>query len=107
MESEIHRLVEQANEPKTTEVHSGGSPGGGGPGAMKNMAKKDLAWWRGQGGLLHICGGGAGQCVVQGEFVCVCKMGEVKVAQSCLTLCDSMDYTVHGILQARILKWVA
>ena len=26
-----------------------------------------------------------------------------KVAQSCLTLCDPMDYTVHGILQARIL----
>ena len=23
---------------------------------------------------------------------------EVKVAQSCLTLCDPMDYTVHGIL---------
>ena len=32
---------------------------------------------------------------------------KVKVAQSCLTLCDSMDYTVHGILQARILEWVA
>ena len=31
----------------------------------------------------------------------------MKVAQSCLTLCDSMDYTVHGILQARILKGVA
>ena len=30
-----------------------------------------------------------------------------KVAQSCLTLCDPMDYTVHGILQARILEWVA
>ena len=47
----------------------------------------------------------------------------VKVAQSCLTLCDPMDYgdspqnlpqsphrlrfsTVHGILQARILEWV-
>ena len=29
------------------------------------------------------------------------------VAQSCLTLCDPMDYTVHGILQARILEWVA
>ena len=28
----------------------------------------------------------------------------VKVAQSCLTLCDHMDYTVHGILQARILE---
>ena len=24
-----------------------------------------------------------------------------------LILCDSMDYTVHGILQARILEWVA
>ena len=31
----------------------------------------------------------------------------MKVAQSCLTLCDPMDYTVHGILQARILEWVA
>ena len=28
---------------------------------------------------------------------------KVKVAQSCLTLCNPMDYTVHGILQARIL----
>ena len=32
---------------------------------------------------------------------------EVKVAQSCLTLCEPMDYTVHGIPQARILEWVA
>ena len=32
---------------------------------------------------------------------------EVKVAQSCLTVWDSMDYTVHGILQARILESVA
>ena len=31
----------------------------------------------------------------------------VKVAQSCPTLCHAMDYTVHGILQARILEWVA
>ena len=29
---------------------------------------------------------------------------EVKVARSWLTLCDPMDYTVHGILQARILE---
>ena len=29
------------------------------------------------------------------------------VAPSCPTLCDPMDYTVHGILQARILEWVA
>ena len=31
----------------------------------------------------------------------------VKVAQSCPALCDSMDYIVHGILQARILERVA
>ena len=31
----------------------------------------------------------------------------VKVAQSCLTLCDPMDYAVHGLLQARVLEWVA
>ena len=35
-----------------------------------------------------------------------------KLLQSCLTLCNSMDYnllgsSVHGILQARILEWVA
>ena len=32
---------------------------------------------------------------------------KVKVAQLCPTLCDFMDYTVYGILQARILEWVA
>ena len=36
----------------------------------------------------------------------------VLVTQSCLTLFDPMDYSppdssVHGILQARILEWVA
>ena len=44
------------------------------------------------------------------------KMGSIKdrngtIAQSCPTLCDSMDcslpgFSVHGILQARILEWV-
>ena len=34
------------------------------------------------------------------------------VTQSCLTLCDPMDgsppgSSIHGILQARILEWVA
>ena len=32
---------------------------------------------------------------------------KVKVTQLCLTLCNPMDYTVHGILQARILEWLA
>ena len=32
---------------------------------------------------------------------------EAKVTQLCPTLWDPMDYTVHGVLQARILEWVA
>ena len=34
-------------------------------------------------------------------------MFKMKVAQSCLTLCDPMNDAVHGIFQARILEWVA
>ena len=41
----------------------------------------------------------------------VYKLVLSEVAQSCLTLCDPMDYSlpgssVHGIFQARILEWV-
>ena len=32
---------------------------------------------------------------------------KVKVTRSYLTLCDPIDYTVHEILQASILDWVA
>ena len=32
---------------------------------------------------------------------------EVEVTQLCPTLCDPTDYTVHGILQARMLEWAA
>ena len=32
---------------------------------------------------------------------------KVKITQSCPIRCDPMDYTVHGILQARILEWIA
>ena len=35
------------------------------------------------------------------------KDTKVEVVQSCPTLCDPLDYTIHGILQARILEWVA
>ena len=31
---------------------------------------------------------------------------KVKAAQPCLTLCNPMDYTVHGILQTRILECI-
>ena len=37
----------------------------------------------------------------------LCSYKSVIVAQLCPTLCDPMGYTVHGILQARILEWVA
>ena len=40
------------------------------------------------------------------EWWLACDM-VVKVTQSCATLCDPMYYTVHVILQARILEWVA
>ena len=41
--------------------------------------------------------------------VCVCMCA---LTQSCLTLCDPMDYStpgssVHGIFQGRLLEWVA
>ena len=35
------------------------------------------------------------------------KHVKVKITELYPTLCDPMDYTVHGILQARILEWVA
>ena len=35
------------------------------------------------------------------------KYGALTVTQSCPTLCDPMDYTAQGILQTRILEWVA
>ena len=33
-------------------------------------------------------------------------VSEVKVSQLCPTVCDPMDHTVCGILQATILEWV-
>ena len=45
----------------------------------------------------------------KGHGICSQKKSKVKVKadQSCPTLCDPMDYSVHGTLQARILEWVA
>ena len=48
-------------------------------------------------------------------FTCSCPpfyQSESEVPQSCLTLCNPMDYSlsgssVHGIFQARVLEWVA
>ena len=51
-------------------------------------------------------------CASCNNLVMKWKEVEVLVTQSCLTLCNPMncslpDSSVHGILQARILKWVA
>ena len=39
------------------------------------------------------------------RFRIMSRFIQVKVIQSCPTLCNPMDYTVHGIFQARILEW--
>ena len=46
------------------------------------------------------------------DCMCVCVCVCVLVAQSCMSLCFHMDCCpsgsfVHGVLQARILEWVA
>ena len=56
--------------------------------------KTDGSWWR----VLTKCG--------------LLEKSESEVAQLCLTLCDPMDCSLpvsslHGILQARVLEWVA
>ena len=47
-----------------------------------------------------------------GVTVHLTSLSESEAPQSCLTLCDPLDYSlpgssVYGILQARILEWVA
>ena len=38
----------------------------------------------------------------------LCKyMRKVNIAQLCPTIWNPLDYTVHGILQVRILEWTA
>ena len=47
------------------------------------------------------------ECVIYFKYLVQNWWSEVKIAQSCPTLCNPMDYTGQGILQARILKWIA
>ena len=44
--------------------------------------------------------------IIYPSGACINKYLKVKVTQLCSTLCDPMDYTVHGIFQVRILEWV-
>ena len=43
----------------------------------------------------------------QYKILNIVNIMKVKVAQSCLTLCNPKDCIVLGILQARILEWIA
>ena len=77
-------------------------------GKPKNTGVGSLSFFQGispiqesNQGLLH-----CRQILYQLSYAPTLKM-KVKVTQSCLTLCDPMYYTVHGILQARVLEWVA
>ena len=57
---------------------------------------------------MAVVGGGVAVPVsVETKMVLAPILLKVKGAQSCPTLCNPMDYTVHEILQARILEWVA
>ena len=71
---------------------------------------------RGQGRLRRAEGGRQSTVSEQHDLcvrVCVCVcVWRAKSLQSCLTLCHPVDYSlpgssVYGILQARILEWVA
>ena len=63
--------------------------------------------WNGSGPQTQLCIRLAGVLLPFPDTTNHNLSSEVKVAQSCPTLCDPKDYIVHGILQARILEWVA
>ena len=68
-----------------------------------------LLHWQADSLSLHHLGS---TFIVQCVCVCVCVCMCAKSLKSCLTLCDPMDHCLpgpaaHGILQARILEWVA
>ena len=64
---------------------------------MRDQACRSLHWMAGPMSTAnHLCFGHLIFWVVK-----------VRVTQLCLTLCDPMDYTVHRILQAWILEWIA
>ena len=51
------------------------------------------------------------QMILFVDFV-LCDCVDAQLVQSCLTLCDPMDYSppgssIHWILQAKILEWAA
>ena len=68
------------------------------------MSNARVEIWDSRPGIINSARDSGGDVTVSETFE---LWKEVKFFQSRLTLCDSMDYRVHGILQARILEWVA
>jgi len=63
------------------------------------------------GDSLVVCACTVGN-MIPGQDIKIPKAACVLVAQLCSTVCDPMDcsppgFSVHGILQVRILEWVA
>ena len=72
-------------------------------------------WWTGRPGVLRFMGPqrlGHDWATELNWTLCVCVCVCVLVAHSCLTLCDPMDCSlsdssIHWIIQARVLEWLA
>ena len=99
-----------ANAGDRRHVGLGRSPGGGHGNSLLQYSclnnLMDRGSWR---ATVHRASKSWTQLKPASDFVQYLKLYKVKVkvTQSCPTLCDPMDYIVHGILQARILEWVA
>ena len=70
-----------------------------------SLSKFGSWWWTGRPGGLQSMGWQRVRHDWATELTD--NWSEMKVSQLSPTLCDPMNYTVHGILQARILEWVA
>ena len=70
---------------------------------LKPGLSNNLEWWDGEEDGRQVQEGG-GHMYTYGWFTLKVK---VKVAQSRQTLREPLVYTAHGILQVRILEWVA
>ena len=83
-------------------------PGTGEPGGLPSMGSCRVGHWSDLAAAAAVSLQFAGAPLPLAQN----KVKESEVAQSCPTLCDSVDCSppgssVHGILQARVLEWVA
>ena len=82
----------------------------GRPGVLQSIGLQSWTWLSDWTELNILLDKNTQQPGIEGNFPNLIKLK--LVTQSCLTLCDPMDYSppgssVHGILQARVPEWVA